>query len=72
MDYINKFVYLINAENPRMTEQAWQRINYYNNTFENFWENAVIVVSKWHYDEEAIRVRAKKGLTEKVLKENFI
>eukprot|EP00347_Sterkiella_histriomuscorum_P001795 403370650 len=71
-DYINCFVYVINSESPRMNDLTWQRIKYYNSTFTNFWQNLVIVVSRWHFNLEAQRIRDINGLNEQKYKQHLI
>ncbi|CDW88614.1 gtpase imap family member 4-partial [Stylonychia lemnae] len=62
--FVNAFIYLLVLEGHRMSDNSWQRLNLYRDSFVGFTDYVIFVVSFWHYDDESISRRQQKNMTD--------
>ena len=64
LEYINAFLILFNAQNPRLDESLRAMIDIFTQIFgrEIFFDNVVLVFTRWEHSEKAERKRKKSGI----------
>ena len=63
LEYINAFLILFNAQNPRLDESLRAMIDIFTQIFgrERFFDNVVLVFTRWEHSEKAERKRQRSG-----------
>ena len=64
LEYINAFLILFNAQNPRLDESLRAMIDIFTQIFgrERFFDNVVLVFTRWEHSEKAERKRQRSGI----------
>ena len=48
---VTSYIIVFDGENTRWTGDNWDRLRFYNRRYNDFWQRAILVVSKWHNDK---------------------
>ena len=64
LEYINAFLILFNAQNPRLDESLRAMIDIFTQIFgrERFFDNVVLVFTQWDHSEKAEIKRKRSGI----------
>ena len=64
LEYINAFLIFFNAQNPRLDESLRAMIVIFTQIFgrERFFDNVVLVFTRWEHSEKAERKRQRSGI----------
>ena len=64
LEYMNAFLILFNSQNPRLDESLRGMIDIFTQIFgrERFFDNVIIVFTRWDHSEKAERKRQKSGI----------
>ena len=64
LEYINAFLILFNAQNPRLDESLRAMIDIFTQIFgrERFFDNVVLVFTRWEHSDKAERKRQRSGI----------
>ena len=70
--FVHVFVLAFNGESPRMTFALESMISLFEKMFGNqFWENTLFEVTRWHFDTRSERNRQEKGQSEEKWQEEW-
>ena len=63
LEYINAFLILFNAQNPRLDESLRAMIDIFTQIFgrERFFDNVIIVFTRWEHSEKTTKIRYQSG-----------
>ena len=63
LEYINSFLILFNAQNPRLDESLRAMVDIFTQIFgrERFFDNVILVFTRWEHSARAERKRQRTG-----------
>ena len=72
MKFIHVFILAFNGESPRFANSLKSTIRLFEKMFGNlFWNNVMLEVTRWHFDDRSIKNRKERGESEKKWEQNW-
>ena len=70
--FIHVFILAFNGESPRFANSLKSTIRLFEKMFGNlFWNNVMLEVTRWHFDDRSIKNRKERGESEKKWEQNW-